>query len=411
MPLPTLAKLTPLDPARPSRELSFIESKVDSKQKRFQDRRVLTPDIDIKRYRFKAVIDYVIIRVFTRRTQHQWIQKELRTVLECDCWINPINPGVGKEAEEFDITIQEPRSSKIVAKAIHAVGEKRGERRTPQIREIEFSLDVFSRDSTEEEAREVMVGLLQRTYFAATERWTKDLDMPRTTASITGHNDGESTTNYLPPEVGEDRDSSLTVRPEPEEFRSPFLDGTMYLGEKDTSGMIRIQNKVKDKQYPEKETFDTLSAEQKRARVEVTLASHDLELLGLRTVRDLAKFNYTKLQKKYFQFKLPTFAGVNMEKSSAIRAVVDLNERKRAAVFLKSGLLALLRSDEAWDKHAASVRPEMKRVFRQHGWRIVQNRVGLGTTTTMIAYEALNKQVALAFRHLGERERRAWGAG
>lgn len=408
MPLPTSAKLTPFDPARPSRELSFIESQVGSRQTRFQDRRILTPGIDLKKYRFEAVIDFVVVRVFARRTQHQWIQKELRTVLECDCWIKPINPGEGKEADEFDIKIQEPRSSKIVAAAIHAVGEKRGERRTPQLREIEFSLDVFSRDSTED-AREIMVGLLQRTYFAATKRWVNHLDMPRSTASITGQIGGEPTSNYLPPAVGEERDPSLTVRPGPEEFRSPFLDGTMYLGEKDTSGMIRIQNKVKDKQYPEKDTFDALSADQTRARVEVTLASHDLELLGLRNVRDLADFSYTKLQKKYFQFMLPTFAGVDMEKSSAIRAVVDLEERKRAAVFLKSGLLALMRSDEAWEKHAASERPEMKRVFRLHGWPIVQNRVGRGSNSTMIAYEALNKQVALAFRHLGERERRVWG--
>lgn len=407
MPLPTSAKLTPLDPGRPGRELTFIESEVRNKQPRFRNRRVLTPKIDPKRYRFKAVIDFVVVRVFTNSTQFQWIQQELRTVLPRDSWISPINPGGGKEADEFDITIQEPSSTAVVAAAIEAVGSRRGERKAPQIRKIEFSLDVYSRDRSDN-TREEMVGLLQRTYFAATERWANDLDMPRSTAATNDQPGSKTLTNYLPPKMEGRRKASLCVRPEPEEFRSPFLEGTMYLGEKDTSGMIRIQNKERDQQNLEAGTFKALSEDQKRARVEVTLEGQDLEILGLRELRDFPAFSYTKLQKKYFQFMLPTFAGVDIAKSSAIQAITSVEERKRADIFLTSGLLALLKRDEVWGNYKVSERSEIKKVFRLNGWSLVRVRTGIGSTSTSIAYEALNKQVATAFRHLGERERRAW---
>ena len=110
---PTSTTLTPLNPGRPSRELTFVESEVDLKQARFHNRRVLTPILNIKDYRFKAVIDFVVVRVFTNRTQFQWIQQELRTVLPRDSWVTPINPGGGTEADEFDIRIQEPSSTAI----------------------------------------------------------------------------------------------------------------------------------------------------------------------------------------------------------------------------------------------------------------------------------------------------------
>lgn len=406
MPLPASAKLTPLDPARPVRELKFIETPVVSKQARFKHRRMLIPDIDLKAYRFKAVIDFIVVRVFTQRTQRQWIQEALREVLPRDSWIVAINSGAGMVAEEFDITIQEPRSIAVVIAAIEAVSKKRGERSAPQIRKMEFSLDVYSRTG-DDDAREKMVGLMQRTYFAETARWQNDLDMPRTTASNVGNSVPKLETRYLTPEMGESRNSSWTVRPKPDEFTSPFLEGTMYLGAKDKSGMIRIQNKVKDQQYPEKGTFNALGADEARARVEVTLQACDLEPLGLRKLRDLESFSYAKLQRKYFQFMLPTFADENPEKSSAVNAVVGWDEQQRADIFLRSGLLALLRRDHVWEDHKASERPDLKKVFLRQGRPVARNRTGSGSRSTMISYELLNKEVATAFRHLGEREQRA----
>ncbi len=410
MPLPTSAKLTPLDPARPIRELTFMESPVVSRQARFQNRRMLIPEIDLRKYRLKAVVDYIVVRVFTHRTQHQWIQQELRTVLPGDSWISAINPGAGEVADEFDMKIQEPGSTAVVAAAIEAVSKKRGERSAPRLREIEFSLDVYSRDGDDDE-REKMVGILQRTYFAQTGRWQDDLDMPRTTAADIGRADSNPVTRYLTPKMGGKRDRSRTVRHDPDEFRSPFLEGTMYLGSKNKSGMIRIQNKVRDQQYPEKGTFNTLAGDQARARVEVTLKSCDLELLGLRQLRDLENFRYAKLQKKYFQFMLPTFAGENPEKKSANNLVISLDQQSRAAVFLQSGLLALLKRDEAWEDRKASERPQMKRVLRLHRRRMARNRAGSGSRSTMMSFDLLNKQVATAFRHLGEMDQRAWARG
>lgn len=407
MPLPTSAKLTSLDPARPVRELRFTEAAAVSTQARFQGRRILIPEIALRNYRFKAVIDFVVVRIFTRSTQVQWIQKELLTVLPRNSWIEPVKPGAGEVSDVFEIRIQEPGSTALAVAAIEAVSRKRGERRAPQVREMEFSLDVYSR-AGEEDEREKMVGLLQRTYFAETARWQNDLEMPRTTAATAGQSPPEVKTRYLTAIMGEKRNPSRAVRPEPDEFCSPFLDGTMYLGKKDTSGMIRIQNKIKDQQYPEKGTFEALAAHEARARVEVTLNFCDLELLGLRKLRDLADFSYSKLQKKYFQFMLPTFAGESPEKSSAINAIIALNEQNRANIFLKSGLLALLKRDEVWEDHKAMERPQLKKVSRIQGWTIARIRTGTGSRATMISYDLLNKQVATAFRHLGERERRAW---
>lgn len=407
MRLPTSITLSPLDPKRKRRELTFSETEVELRQARFQNRKVLIPTLAVKNFRFKAVIDFVVVRVFVSRTQHHWLQPELRKVLPRDSWITPIDPGRGRESDEFDIRIQEPRSSAEVAKAITSVGARHGERKTPEIREIEFSLDIYSRGADDDE-REQMVGLLQRTYFASLERWQNGLDMPRSTAVPSRNANTKPTTKYLQPLMGQHRIDQLPKRPTPDEFHAPFLDGTMYLGEKDTSGMIRIQNKELDQQNPAKASSKELMADQRRARVEVTLKGDNLKVIGLKDLLDLKHFNFGKLQKKFFQFMLPTFSTPDPEKSAAMKLVAGNEEERRAEVFLKSGVLALMRRDAAWEEYQALLRPDIKRVFLSNSWPLTQKRVGLGSTTNMLAYKALNRHVETAFRKLGEREQRAW---
>ena len=81
----------------------------------------------------------------------------------------------------------------------------------------------------------------------------------------------------------------------------------MYLGAKDDDVMIRLMDKIIDGQRLDG-AFIALAEDDKRVRIEVAVRGGELITLGLVGVETLRRFKFKTLQKRYFQFKLPTFS-------------------------------------------------------------------------------------------------------
>ena len=97
--------------------------------------------------------------------------------------------------------------------------------------------------------------------------------------------------------------------------------------------MVRIMDKVKDKQRPDgsfTEFFDD-----KRVRIEVTLSEAELDRLGITNIQSLRYLKLAAFQRRYFQFKLPTFDLQNVGLHRAL-------EGWRADTYLKAGLTGLM---------------------------------------------------------------------
>jgi hypothetical protein len=170
--------------------------------------------------------------------------------------------------------------------------------------------------------------------------------------------------------------------------------------------MIRIMDKIKDGQRPDG-TFVALTDRTSRARIEVSVKGKELAKLGLTDIASLRHLKLTELQGPYFQFRLPTF-----KKPQAVRHVSDLiqntKEAWRAQTYLRSGVLGLVSMDQATQLRRKKMTPKLIRtVFSNTSTKVV-TKAGRLSTNTFVAYEALNRKVALAFRDLAAREARVW---
>lgn len=70
--------------------------------------------------------------------------------------------------------------------------------------------------------------------------------------------------------------------------------------------MMRLMDKVIDRQDRDAGTFLALNDVEKRVRIEVTLQKSVLHGLGVKTLQDLKGFKFNKLHGDHFQFFLPT---------------------------------------------------------------------------------------------------------
>ncbi len=388
--------------AKPSLRLEFVEVACTKAQPRFAGRSMLKPLINLDDFRFRAVIDWVDVRITLKQvTQFQYVQKEIKAFVQRDSWITPINPGEGGETNTFDFRIQEPSSIAQVSEICNAVFSKFLKASAPTITGIEISVDAYP-DEPSDDKRALLSGVIQRTIFSRRDITTDSNDRAR---SIVGA-DSISVLKLIPDAAisASDSPSSLT----PSHYKIPWIDGTFYLGGRDNDVMIKVMDKVIDQQNRRATTVRILDDHEKRVRIEVTLKGSELNALGIVDLAGMKALSFGKLQGRYFQFKLPTFKTKTSSKKSAAGAAEVELDRRRAETFLMVGNVGVDATNRARASFHERMMPEVRRALRSAGRKIHRSRQGGGGTGSMIAYEALNICVANALRHLGEREKTAW---
>lgn len=377
--------------------LQHLEVSLPNAQKRLAGRVALKPDVNLERFRFRAVIDWIEFKVHLGRiTQVQHVQAVLRRFLARDSYIAPEDIGPGEAFCRCRIKVQEPENLAQIVAIHQALVETFAETAASAVTGIEVSIDAYPKNEGSR-TRADLLGALQRTLWTNRDIWSKKDSRPRT---VFGRSRDE--VRKLSPgpldEIEGLRSSLL-----PMQHSSAVLDGTLYIGAKDDDVMIRVMDKVIDAQHPDGQRID-LPDSRKRVRVEVTVKGAELQEIGLSDVPSLKNLKLTLFQGRYFQFRLPTFAQPDPSTGGSA-AIRSRQQKERAKIYLLSGVTGLISNEKAAAGRARKMAGQVRQVLGSMNLS-VPARKRLGSSFT--SYTEINKKVALALRDLGRRERTAW---
>lgn len=386
---------------RPTVPLVFVASRHTGTQASVRGRTALKPAINLSRFRFKAVIDWIdVVVTLGRPTQFRYLQEFLNPLFPRRCRVEAIDSGPGGVADRFIVRIQEPASVAAVAEACDAIARKFGRSSATLVTAIEISVDARPH-VLDDRSRALLLGVMQRTIFTSRDIYGPELSRPRY------HTSAGVDPVYLFPKSGS-RGKTLDIWLHTTGDRPAPIDSTLSLGALADPIMVKLMDKVIDRQNRQAGTYEELVDVEKRVRIEVTLRRPELSNLGVTEIADLRDFSYASLQGRCFQFKLPTFRYVDGDKASALTAVRREIEERRLKRFLSTGVIGLTVRRNAEKEFRSSILPEMKRQFRREGKKMRRDRRGAGSKGTLVAYEELNRLVSDALWSLAKRERTAW---
>jgi hypothetical protein len=366
-----------------------------SSQRRLAKRTVLTPAIDLGNYRFRAVIDWIEFRLhFGQPTQVQHVQAVLRRFLPRNSFIAPEDKGPGDVFSICSIKVQEPASLVLIATIHKALVNTFGEAAGSRVTGIEVSVDATPKEPSDA-ARGLLLGAMQHTIWTDRDIWSDRMDRPRGSIGR-----GKSKNFTLSPDP--DKDDTEVSRSVPENHKTPFIDGTVYLGAKESDVMIRVMDKLVDAQRPDG-TRDVLADDRKRVRVEVTLKGKELEKVGITDIASLDRLNLQTFQKRYFQFMLPTFSKRDQPKTGA-DALHNTQQEWRAQTYLWSGIMALTAMDMASAKRRKAMAPGLQKILRTMNHTTARTWAGKRLASPVVSWAAMNSKVNVALRDLMKRE-------
>lgn len=185
------------------------------------------------------------------------------------------------------------------------------------------------------------------------------------------------------------------------------VDATLSLGAIGDPAMVKLMDKVIDRQNRKIGKVDVLPLEEQRVRIEVTLQQSELRMNSVETLPDLITF-LTRVQGGYFQFKLPTFAPIDKMAGHCLQVMTREKEARRRQRFFNAGVIGLMAMNLGYSEFQNAHRRELVRSFRRLGKRVIAPRRGDGKLGTFVSYEPLNRKAADAFQDLRRRESGAW---
>ncbi len=386
-------------------ELAYGVETLRSAQKRFQDRMVLRPLINLDAYQWAAVVDWIDVEFeLGRPSQHWHLNDRIERLTGRKEYPEALDVGPGGTATRYRLRVQEPDF--CVLRRVLADLEEEYDFASPAIVVgIEVSIDAYPKDPGEE-ARALLYGVLVRHFFPTTTVLTRGRTWPRFVPGLVKPADYVVSRNQADPRL------DIIARMTPSFDRSPTYTSTFYIGEKDDPfAMWRIQNKVVDKQNKAAGTHEELAEEDKRVRIEVALGPDGCRVAGIAEFNRISELSFTKLQKGFFQFRLPTFATYSptstRSSSKPIHAVKQRIEETRKHRFLNAGVLGLQIREDARRDHAKLQRDYFLSWHKAHGSKMPKkNRVGVGPYGTHIDYKQMSRVIERALAGLQRKVRR-----
>lgn len=333
-------------------------------QRRFDGRDELIPQVDLGRYRTRAVLDWVQLRFSTLKPRQALNIRNSVNATLCqrglreNAFVTGLDGQKGYTGREFLLKLQDP-TPRALALALTTVRDKYRDKEEVQpvffINAVEVSVDFYVKDAEagDKPRRDLlrwqMVDLLRRHLRVLPKYTEQHLARPRVFAgggSPTRHIVADRPTSWrngiTAPfvELGLPREASAIFH-ETAHYQ-PVVDGTYYVGPKDGPVLVRIMNKEADERDPSTGSFRGLPDEEKRARIEVTIFNRH-EKLGqgvplerFDRVDDLYKFKFQTLRPKVFEFFLPTIRSKGSDIDLGLRGHVHEEE-----VFRRGGVYGL----------------------------------------------------------------------
>ncbi|KUM25640.1 hypothetical protein AU467_25320 [Mesorhizobium loti] len=367
--------------------LSYQPSKLSAKQKRFEGRHGLYPDLDFRLFTCRAVVDWIEVQIELQKpTQGIWINARLKRATGCNCYAKR------KADTTFTVRFQQPDFT-VVNRAIDFLEQRYGLATGAMIASLEVSVDFKPKHQGSELLRRQLVGVLWRHLSPHRNLFKEGRDMPRfvwghRAAFVAGIHPRRRNSDPIP--------ELLLVNGE--DIR-PYADATVYFGARGAPSSWRVMDKILDQQNPRTGTKLELSATQRRVRVEVTLGSDQLEAIGVRWLDDLRTFNFCELAHDYFRFVVPTFVDSDQIVGMRRRLLLGAWEQERTAKFLNTGVVGLEAMDRHWETLRRRGRRELFKDMAKRGLQPKHQRTG----STFMAFTDLNKRIDMALRKLTER--------
>lgn len=332
----------------------------------------------------------------SRRTQFQYVQKAIMA----DGSIRKPKverlDGNDGSAESFEVTVQEPSVAGLLS-ALSRLEADYGFEAPATLHLLEVSVD-FKPKMPSDQARAQMLGVLFRSVLPTWDIWTDWDHQPRFAFGA-----GKVNMKHIFMQKGHKvrEDSYLT----PDRTKAVPVDATLYLGKEHGPCMIRVMDKVIDRQTIPGEVFEALPDERKRARIEVTLMGDQLRRLKLERVSDLEAFSFSGLQGDFFRFMHPTFRDVS--EGPHLDPLSERIERTRRDLFLCAGIIGLAYYEARRREERAGPNKILNQTLRALGKATRRHRTQGGIQESFAAYVELNDIVRGALRNLANRERRA----
>lgn len=379
--------------------LTYSRVELPNGQKRLAGRYALYPDIDLGRFKTRAVIDWLAVGISLKRTtQFQWLQSEIAGILGRNPFVKNRLGKPNDSSDSFEVRFQEPEMATLL-EAMAAIEARYGMERPPVVSSIEISVDFTPRVPSDLE-RAKIARVLMNHLLVDQDVITNIRERPRT---VWGR-DERSVARLIFDSKHVNAEENKRFLIETERDRAPFTDGTLEIGAKEANVRWRVMDKIIDRQNVRAGTCVVLGEAERRARIEVTLDQPEVEALGITVLSGLKHLNFTRLQGRYFRFFLPTFTGDAARDPGRKLALVFWQDRQRASKFGKSGGLSLKAMDEALAEQQAEIKRHALQDLHRRGLRLPgRNRTGRGLAGSFVAYEELNERTRTALRNLGKR--------
>ncbi len=133
-------------------------------QKRFEDRVMFTPGIDLKQYKCRAVVDWIRLECRTSRTtQSVAVGRWFKEATGVQPFVNDASKAhylasFNDNGASFGVKIHDPKPQ-ILADGFAAIGKKAGLEEDPRIIGIEISVDWFPKDRSDDRRLQMTAGL------------------------------------------------------------------------------------------------------------------------------------------------------------------------------------------------------------------------------------------------------------
>ena len=367
----------------------YIWAPTGKTQARLADRRLLLPALDLKVYRFEAVVDYLKFRVTTDRLMDpKNLQRKITARGVEKIGVTAISKKVeaGPRSTIFDVRMDDP-APKDLAEAIKIINATSGLATDGALQLLEVSVDVYPKDHSNSGPRVLMSDLLRRHFLPKEERWRYHGGWPRWSGA-------ENQSGFIIGKNVPETEFAERVRDINKHGELP-VNTTFYVGAKDSGLlMMRVMDKIIDRQKRDG-TCDLLEPHECRSRIEVELRREILQDLGLDTVDDLYGFKFGKLRANLFDFAIPTFA---FDERKVLAAGLPAARRKlELTVFERSGILGLTHMQKAGLVHRNLIRARRLASGLSAGPRV---RNGFGANGFSLDYVELNRAVDGAFADL-----------
>ena len=121
----------------------------------------------------------------------------------------------------------------------------------------------------------------------------------------------------------------------------------------------------------------------------------------------MRRFKFKTLQKRYFQFKLPTFSQRQKPLTGA-DVIQNTKQRWSALTYLKPGTTGLMAMDATTELNHASMMRGVQKALPSMNMVKARTRARTRLLAPFVSWDVMNRMVHLAFRHLEMREMTAW---